>query len=64
MNNLSIYEEDCDFTGYNSKAKKAICSFFTKMHLPFLSEIKIDKENFLQILRISEILVILKCFLV
>ena len=32
MNNLSLCEEDCDFTGYNSKAKKAICSCFTKIH--------------------------------
>ena len=44
-NNMSICEEDCDFTGYNIKSKKVICSCYTKLYLPLISEIKVDKEK-------------------
>ena len=44
-NNKTICEEDCDFTGYNSTTKKAVCSCFTKIKLPLISEIKVDKEK-------------------
>jgi len=44
-NNLSICEDGCDFSGYNIKSKKAICSCFTKINLPLISEIKVDKEK-------------------
>ena len=31
-NNLSICEENCDFTYYNSSTKKVKCSCFTKIN--------------------------------
>ena len=43
--NLSICEEDCDFTEYDNINKKAICSCFTKLKLPLISEIKVDKKK-------------------
>ena len=45
MNNLSICEENCDFGEYNYITKKVKCSCFTKINLPLISEIKIDKEK-------------------
>ena len=44
-NNLSICEEGCDFTEYNSVTKKVKCSCFTKITLPLISEIKLDKQK-------------------
>ena len=44
-NNLSICEEDCDFTYYNEKHKKSICSCFTKLNMPLISEIKVDRQK-------------------
>ena len=44
-NNMSICEEDCDFTGYNFTTKKAICSCYTKINLPLQFEIKFDKQK-------------------
>ena len=42
---MSICEEDCDFTSYNKLSKKAICSCYTKLSIPLISEIKIDKNK-------------------
>ena len=44
-NNISICEEDCDFTEYNTNTKKAICSCFVKVTLPLISEIKVDRNK-------------------
>ena len=46
-NNLSICEEDCQFTEYDMINKRAICSCYTKINLPLISEIKVDKDKFL-----------------
>ena len=45
-NNLSICEEDCQFTEYDIISNRAICSCYTKIKLPLLSEIKVDKDKF------------------
>ncbi len=45
-NNLSICEEDCDFSEYNEKFKKAVCSCFTKTKMESISKIKVDKNKF------------------
>ena len=45
-NNLSICEEDCQFTEYDMINKRAICSCYTKINLPLISEIKVDKNKF------------------
>ena len=46
-NNMSVCEEDCDFTIYDKIKKKAICSCFVKIELPLISEIKVDKNKLL-----------------
>ena len=47
INNMSICEEDCEFTYYDNINKKAICSCFTKIKMPLISEIKVDKQKLL-----------------
>ena len=44
-NNLSICEEDCTFSSYDSITKKAICSCYTKIKMPLISNIKVDKNK-------------------
>ena len=44
-NNISACEENCEFSEYDNINKKAICSCFTKIKLPLISEIKVDKEK-------------------
>ena len=46
-NNLSVCEEDCEFTEYDYKIKKALCSCYTKIKLPYISEINFDKDKML-----------------
>ena len=64
-NNLSLCEENCDFGEYNNDTKKAVCSCFTKVKLPLISEIKVDKEklfsNFKDIRNIANFKM-LKCY--
>ena len=43
---MSICEENCAFTEYIKKAKKAICSCYIKFKLPLISEIKVNKNKF------------------
>ena len=68
-NNLSVCEENCEFTGYNPQSKKVICSCFAKLNLPLISEIKVDKkklfENFKDIRNIGnfKMLLCIKLFL-
>ena len=42
--NMTLCEENCDYKGYDSKAKKALCSCQVKIKLPLISEISFDKE--------------------
>ena len=64
-NNLSLCEKDCEFTNYDYKTKKVLCQCFTKIKIPLLSEIVINKDrllrNFIDIKSILNIDV-LKCF--
>ena len=63
-NNLSICDEDCQFSEYDYENKKAICSCITKITLPLISQIQFNKEkllnNFVDIHNIANIKV-LKC---
>ena len=43
--NFSVCEENCDFVEYDFENKKAICSCLTKVKLPLISEIQVDKEK-------------------
>ena len=43
--NISVCEEGCEFTEYDENSKKAKCSCFTKINLPVISEIKVDKKK-------------------
>ena len=64
INNLSICEEGCEFSEYDEITKTASCSCFTKIKLPLISEIKVDKErlisNFKDINNIANVKM-LKC---
>ncbi len=44
-NNLSICEENCEFTQYDNNTKMASCSCYTKIKLPLISDIKVDKDK-------------------
>ena len=63
-NNLSICDEDCQFSEYDYENKKAVCSCITKITLPLISQIQFNKEkllnNFVDIHNIANIKV-LKC---
>ena len=63
--NLTICEENCKFIDYDNTTKKAICSCYTKINLPIISEVKINKNlllsNFKDINNIGNFKM-LKCF--
>ena len=44
-NNRALCEEDCEFKGYDSKNKKALCKCLIKINLLKISEISIDKTK-------------------
>ena len=44
-NNLTLCQNDCKYSYYDNKTKKAICECDTKTTFPLLSEIKIDKDS-------------------
>jgi hypothetical protein len=46
--NMSICEINCDFIFYNSEENKAICSCGIKTEIPFMSNIKFDKNILLE----------------
>ena len=46
-NNLTLCEEDCEFEGYDTKTKKALCSCYVKISFPLISDITIDKNRLL-----------------
>ena len=64
-NNLSLCENDCELKAYNKLTKKVTCDCYTKINLPIISEIKIDKnrlkKNFIEIKNIIN-LTIMKCY--
>ena len=41
---MSICEEGCDFISYNTETQKAVCSCGIKTDIPFLDNVKIDKD--------------------
>ena len=43
-NNMTICEEGCDFISYNTETQKAVCSCGIKTDIPFLDNVKIDKD--------------------
>ena len=40
-------ESNCEYYGYNIYTKKVICNCFIKIKLPFITEIEIDKDRFI-----------------
>ena len=46
-NNMSLCESNCEYDGYNSNIKKAICKCEIKLKIPIISEIKINKDRLL-----------------
>ena len=44
-NNLSLCEDGCDYTDYDTKTKKVTCNCNVKTDLSILSDIKIDKDK-------------------
>ena len=63
--NLTVCEENCKFVDYDKETKKAICSCYTKINLPILSEVKINTNlllsNFKDINNIGNF-IMLRCF--
>ena len=62
---IFICEEDCDFISYDTTTKKAVCSCLTKINLPLISDMKVDKKklfaNFKDIRNIGNFKM-LKCY--
>ena len=44
-NNMTLCEEDCELIDYNYTTEEVKCSCLTKIELPFLDEIKFDKNK-------------------
>ena len=51
-NNMTLCEEDCTFVRYDFINNKSICSCEIKINLPIVSEIIIDKKNYMKVLLI------------
>ena len=47
-NNMSLCEDNCDFSGYNSETQKAIYNCDVKMQTSLISEIQVNKEKILK----------------
>ena len=47
-NNMSLCEDNCDFSGYNSETQKAICYCEVKIQTSLISEIQVNKEKILK----------------
>ena len=47
-NNLSLCENNCEYSSYNSKNKKVACKCFIKKKFTSLDDIKIDSSKFLK----------------
>ena len=63
-NNMSVCEENCEFSEYNYDLAKAVCSCLTKTKIEKISDIKINKKglysNFKNIVNIAN-LELIKC---
>ena len=44
-NNMTLCEEDCSLIEYNKTTEKAKCSCLIKLNLPFINDIKFDKDK-------------------
>ena len=42
---MTLCEEDCDLVEYNYTNKKAKCPCLVKINLPFIDDIKFDKDK-------------------
>ena len=64
-NNMSICEYNCDFIAYNYETQKAVCSCNIKTEMPFMDNIKFDKDvlmnSFTDIKNIAN-LKMMKCY--
>ena len=45
---MSLCEDNCDFSGYNSETQKAICNCEVKIQTSLISEIQVNKEKILK----------------
>jgi len=63
-NNLSLCEKDCEYEGYDSEAKRALCNCKIKIKLPLISEIELNKNKLLYKLNIkkSSNFKVIKCY--
>ena len=43
-NNMSVCEDNCDFISYNTETQKAVCSCGIKTDVPFMDNVKFDKD--------------------
>ena len=43
-NNMSVCEQGCDFVSYNYELQKAVCSCGIKTEIPFMDNVKVDKD--------------------
>ena len=64
-NNMSLCENNCEYTKYDYNNKKVSCECFVKIKCPLISEIEINKDkllnNFIDIKKILNLNVI-KCY--
>ena len=64
-NNLSLCENNCEYTKYDYDKKKVVCECFIKIKFPIISEIKINKDlllnNFKDMKNMMNIYII-KCY--
>ena len=64
-NNLSVCENNCEYTKYDYDKKKVVCECFIKIKFPIISEIKINKDllfnNFKDMKNMMNIYII-KCY--
>ena len=44
-NNMKLCEDNCEFTDYNSKTKKAVCNCEIKNEVSFISQLNFDKDK-------------------
>ena len=66
-NNMTLCEEDCEFNGYDSNTKKALCKCLIKFNFFKISEITIDKtklyDSFVDLPTVANLWV-MKCYTV
>ena len=63
--NMSLCENNCEFSFYNSTNNKSICECYVKIQFPIISEIKINRDRLLNNfanLKESSNIYVLKCY--